>query len=92
MAKTKNNKTKNIKLDELKTLADEKKENITKEETVRTGKVNVDKLRLRTAPNTESNIIKYLQKGETLKILEDVNADFYKVNAGFVMKKFIDIM
>lgn len=92
MAKTKNEKTKNVKVDDLKSFADEKKENITKEEVVRTGKVNIDKLRLRTAPNTESDVIRYLQTGETIKILEDANADFYKVDGGFVMKQFIDIM
>lgn len=74
-------------VDELKSIADEKKEVAA----VRKGTVNVDNLRLRKEPNTDSEILKLLQPGDKVEVLEDANQDFYKVNGGFVMKRFIDL-
>ena len=74
-------------VDELKSIADEKKE----VETIRKGTVNIDNLRLRKGPSTDSEILKLLQPGDQVEILEDANKDFYKVKGGFLMKRFIDI-
>ena len=74
-------------VDELKSIADEKKEVAA----VRKGIVKIDNLRLRKEPNTDSEILKYLQPGDQVEILEDANKDFYKVKGGFLMKRFIDI-
>lgn len=74
-------------VDELKSIADEKKEVAA----VRKGTVNVDNLRLRKEPNTDSEILKLLQPGDKVEVLEDANQDFYKVKGGFLMKRFIDI-
>ena len=79
--------TKSKSVDDLKSLADEKKEVAA----VRYGITNCDNLRLRTAPNTDSEIIKMLQKGTQVEILGDANQDFYKVSGGYLMKRFIDI-
>lgn len=38
-------------------------------------------VRLRTAPSVNSNVLKYLQKGEIVTILEQTNSYFYKVRA-----------
>ena len=78
-------KTKTV--DELKSIADEKKEVAA----VRKGTVNIDNLRLRKGPNTDSEVIKLLQPGTEVEILEDANQEFYKVKGGFLMKRFIDI-
>ena len=78
-------KTKNV--DELKSIADEKKEVAA----VRKGTVNIDNLRLRKGPNIDSEIIKQLQPGDKVEILEDANQEFYKVKGGYLMKQFIDI-
>lgn len=79
--------TKSKSVDDLKSLADEKKEVAV----VRYGITNCDDLRLRTAPNTDSQIIKMLQKGTQVEILDNANQDFYKVNGGYLMKRFVDI-
>ena len=79
--------TKSKSVDDLKSLADEKKEVAA----VRYGITNCDNLRLRTAPNTDSEIIKMLQKGTQVEILGDANQDFYKVSGGYLMKRFVDI-
>ena len=78
-------KTKSV--DELKSIADEKKEVAA----VRKGVVNIDNLRLRKGPNTDAEILELLQPGDEVEILEDVNHDFYKVKGGYLMKQFIDI-
>lgn len=56
----------------------------------RVGIVNCDNLRLREEPNTESKIIRMLQQGDKVDILGNANDEFYEVQGGFVMKKFID--
>ena len=78
-------KVKNV--DELKTMADEMKEVAA----VKKGVVNIDNLRLRKAPNTDAEILKLLQPGDEVEILEEANQDFYKVKGGYLMKRFIDI-
>ena len=74
-------------VDELKSIADEKNEVAA----VRKGVVNIDNLRLRKGPNTDSEILKQLQPGDIVEILEDANLNFYKVKGGYLMKQFIDI-
>ena len=92
MARIKKAKT----IDELKSLSEKDirtaKEKAEQKTTaaVKVGTVNCDNLRLREEPNTESNIIKLFQKGDEVEILDNANEEFYRVNGGFVMKKFID--
>ena len=74
-------------VDELKSIADEKKEVAA----VRKGIVNIDNLRLRKGPSIDTEILKLLQPGDQVEILEDANQDFYKVKGGYLMKQFIDI-
>jgi cell wall-associated NlpC family hydrolase len=38
-------------------------------------------VRLRTAPSVNSNVVKYLQKGEIVSVLEETNSYFYKVRS-----------
>lgn len=80
---------KGVALDNLETF---KKEDVNKEITSeRKGIVNVDDLRLRREPVVDdNNIIKMLQKGTIVTILDDTDEEFYKVDDGYVMKKFID--
>lgn len=74
---------KGVSLDSLDTLK--------KEDIERKGIVNVDDLRLRREPVVDdNNIIKMLQKGTIVTILDDTDEEFYKVDDGYVMKKFID--
>ena len=74
-------------VDELESIADEKKELVA----VRKGIVNIDNLRLRKGPSIDTEILKLLQPGDQVEILEDANQDFYKVKGGYLMKRFIDI-
>lgn len=83
MARTKKAKS----INELKSLS-EKDVKTTKKD--RVGIVNCDNLRLREKPNTEAKIIRMLQQGDKVDILANANDEFYEVQGGFVMKKFID--
>ena len=59
------------------------------------GKVNVSdgkKLRVRADISTESPIVKLLDNGEEIEILEIVNKNWYKINDGFVMSKFVEVI
>ena len=56
---------------------------------VRIGVVNVEKLNVRKEDSIESDVVKVISKGDKVNIIEE-KGEFYKVDIGFVMKKFID--
>ena len=82
--------SKAVSIDKLDTLTKEvvMKESITKKE--RIGIVNINNLRLREGASIDSKVIKMLQKGMEVVILDDKDDKFYKVEGGFVMKEFIN--
>lgn len=58
---------------------------------VKIGIVNCGKLRVRKGPSTDTEILKYLKKGDEVVIESEDDKDFYKIAAGFVMKEFISL-
>lgn len=58
--------------------------------TVRKGIVNCEELRLRDDPNLNSKVIRLLPKGTEVTIIENANSEFYKVDGGYVMKRYVD--
>lgn len=51
-----------------------------------------EQLRVRKEPSTTSDIVKIITKGAKVKVnLDESTDDFYKVQDGFCMKKFITL-
>lgn len=51
-----------------------------------------EQLRVRKEPSTTSDIVKLINKGAKVKVnLDESTDDFYKVQDGFCMKKFITL-
>lgn len=63
---------------------------------VKEGIVNCNKLNVRIEPKKDSTVIAIISDGESVKVLDDSDKEFYKViisngSEGYCMKKFIDI-
>lgn len=57
---------------------------------------NCELLNVRKEPNTDSYIIKVINRGDEVNIIKEdkgiISADFYKTIGGYVMKKYIKII
>ena len=57
---------------------------------------NCELLNVRKEPNTDSDIIKVINRGDEVDIIKEdkgiMSADFYKTTDGYVMKKYIKII
>ena len=57
---------------------------------------NCELLNVRKEPNTDSDIIKVINRGDEINIIKEdkgiMSADFYKTTDGYVMKKYIKII
>ena len=57
---------------------------------------NCELLNVRKEPNTDSDIIKVINRDDEINIIKEdkgnMSADFYKTTNGYVMKKYIKII
>ena len=57
---------------------------------------NCELLNVRKEPNTDSDIIKVINRDDEINIIKEdkgiMSADFYKTTDGYVMKKYIKII
>ena len=57
---------------------------------------NCELLNVRKEPNTDSDIIKVINRGDEVNIIKEdkgiMSTDFYKTTDGYVMKKYIKII
>ena len=57
---------------------------------------NCELLNVRKEPNTDSDIIKVINRGDEINIIKEdkgiMSTDFYKTTDGYVMKKYIKII
>ena len=57
---------------------------------------NCELLNVRKEPNTDSDIIKVINRGDEIDIIKEdkgiMSADFYKTTDGYVMKNYIKII
>ena len=57
---------------------------------------NCELLNVRKEPNTDSDIIKVINRGDEINIIKEdkeiMSADFYKTTDGYVMKNYIKII
>lgn len=57
---------------------------------------NCELLNVRKEPNTDSDIIKVINRGDEVNIIKEdkgiMSSDFYKTTDGYVMKKYIKII
>ena len=57
---------------------------------------NCELLNVRKEPNTDSDIIKVINRGDEVNIINEdkgiMSADFYKTTDGYVMKNYIKII
>lgn len=57
---------------------------------------NCELLNVRKEPNTDSDIIKIINRDDEINIIKEdkgnISADFYKTIGGYVMKKYIKII
>lgn len=67
-------------------------ETVVDEPEVRSGSViNCAKLNIRTAPATDAEIVKTINKGTTVTIIDEIG-DFYQINEKeYCMKKYISV-
>lgn len=84
--------TKNVK--EVKEVEEVKE---VKEPEIKKGIVrNCELLNVRKEPNTDSDIIKVINRDDEINIIKEdkgiMSADFYKTTDGYVMKKYIKII
>jgi predicted nucleotide-binding protein (sugar kinase/HSP70/actin superfamily) len=61
------------------------------QEKIKVKVINCTKLRIRKEPNLECDVVDLLSQDQIVEVEEDLG-DFYKIENGFILKKFTEII